>query len=128
MRLRWLGCLSLIASVAFAAPPSTTKKPVVALPGKDARPAPVAAPVGKPAPVSRLAPPSVPHPVAMFLANWTQEGKHEVSFKAVASGTRFFLEDRSGVSVYRFEGSGYVGEIFLPKASLASARKRFSGK
>ena len=78
--------------------------------------------------VSRLAPPSLPHPTAMFLASWSQEGKREVSFKAVASGTRFFVEDRTGVSVYRFDGSGYAGEIFLPKATLATARKRFAGK
>ena len=128
MRLHWFGSLTLIASVALAAPPSTAKKPAVALPGKEARPAAAAAPVARAAPVSRFAPPSVPHPTAMFLASWSQEGKHDVSFKAAASGTRFFIEDRTGVSVYQFDGSGYVGEMFLPKATLATARKRFGGK
>ena len=60
----------------------------------------------------------------MFLANWSQDGKREVSFKAAAIGTRFLLQDTSGVTVYRFDGSGYVGETFLPGASLRSAKKR----
>ena len=64
----------------------------------------------------------------MFLANWSQEGKRSITFKATAIGTRLFLEDPSGVTVYRFDGSGYLSEAFLAGSNLASAAKRYPAK
>lgn len=128
MRLRCFGLLVPIAFLAlavFASPPSTgrgTPSPkVIAVRPRAKTPAPSLT-------TSKLAPLSVPHPTAMFLAAWSQDGGRDVSFKASAVGTRFFLEDRSGVSVYRFDGNGYVGELFLPKANLALAKRRFHMK
>ncbi len=121
MRFLWLApSLFLIVAWTSPSPQAGSKspaalKPAISAPGRSA-PAPI---------TSKLAPPSIPHPVAMFLANWSQEGKRNVAFKATAIGTRLFLEDPSGVTVYRFDGGGYVSETFLFKANLASARKKY---
>ncbi|MEO6260784.1 MAG: hypothetical protein ABIP63_10555 [Thermoanaerobaculia bacterium] len=124
MRFLWLAP-SLFLIVAWTSPspdvrskPPAASKPAISAPGRSA-PAPM---------TSKLAPSSIPHPVAMFLANWSQEGKRNVAFKAMAMGTRFFIEDPSGVTDYRFDGGGYLSEAFLSKANLASARKKYPAK
>lgn len=122
MRFRWLVPALWFTAIALAAAPPSPSRP-----GAASKPA--AAVRAKPArPVSKLAPPSVPHPTAMFLANWSQEGKRSITFKATAIGTRLFLEDPSGVTVYRFDGSGYLSEAFLAGSNLASAAKRYPAK
>lgn len=77
-----------------------------------------------------VAPPEVPHPVAMFLSTLSSSGKQRISFKAAASGHRFFFEEAAGVTVYIYDdkGNGYRKETFLRSASLASAMKRYAGK
>jgi len=75
-----------------------------------------------------IAPPTLPHPVAMFLANLSSGGKQRVTFKAAASGTHFFFEESAGVTVYVFDGGGYRKETFLKSATLASAMKRYGSK
>ena len=122
MRFRWLTPALWFTAIALAAAPPSPSRPGRA-------PKATAAVRAKPArPASKLAPSSVPHPTAMFLANWSQEGKRSVTFKATAIGTRLFLEDPSGVTVYRFDGSGYVSEAFLAGSNLSSAAKRYPAK
>jgi len=75
-----------------------------------------------------VAPPTVPHPIAMFLATLSSGGKQKVTFKAAAAGTRFFFEESAGVTVYVYDGSGYRKETFLKSATLASAMKRYGAK
>lgn len=73
-----------------------------------------------------VAPPSLPHPVAMFLANLSNEGKQKITFKAAAIGTRFFFEDAAGVTVYGYDGnSGYRRETFLKGYTLSRALKKY---
>ena len=80
------------------------------------------------APSKSVAPSTVPHPVAMFLSSLSAGGKQQVTFKAAASGTRFFFEEPAGVTVYIFNGDGYRKETFLRSATLASAMKRYGSK
>jgi hypothetical protein len=88
-----------------------------------------AAPPPKPKTVAQpklVAPASMPHPVAMFLANLCNDGKKKISFKAAAIGTRFFFEEDSGVTVYAFDGnSAYTKETFLKGYTLAKALKKY---
>ena len=86
-----------------------------------------AAPKPKTAPQPKVvAPASMPHPVAMFLANLCGDGKNKVSFKAAAIGTRFFFEEDAGVTVYDFDGNaGYRKETFLKGYSLSKAMKKY---
>lgn len=80
-----------------------------------------------PAPPKVVAPPSMPHPVAMFLANLCSDGKRKVSFKAAAVGTRFFFEEDSGVTVYAFDGTAaYRKETFLKGYTLPRALKKYA--
>ena len=72
-----------------------------------------------------IAPDAVAHPIALFLSELSREGKRTVTFKASAVGTRFFFEEPTGVTVYRFDNGRYVKEKFLPGARLASAMKRY---
>jgi len=80
------------------------------------------------APAKPVAPPAVPHPVAMFLSSLSSGGKQKVTFKAAASGTHFFFEEPSGVTVYVFDGDGYRKEAFLKSGTIASAMKRYGSK
>ncbi len=75
-----------------------------------------------------VAPPAVPHPVAMFLANLSSDGKQRVTFKAAAAGTYFFFEEAAGVTVYVYDGTGYRKEAFLRAAKLETAAKRYKVK
>lgn len=73
-----------------------------------------------------VAPATLPHPVAMFLANLSADGKQRVTFKAAAIGTRFFFEEPTGVTVYGYDGdSGYRKETFLRGYTLAKALKKY---
>ena len=73
-----------------------------------------------------IAPPSFPHPVALFLSDLSNDGKRQVTFRASAMGTRFFFEERSGVTVYRFVNGVYVKEAFLLGVKLQSAMKKYA--
>jgi hypothetical protein len=72
-----------------------------------------------------VAPAAVAHPIALFLNDLSAEGKRQVTFRASALGTRFYFEEPSGVTVYRFADGQYVKEIFLPGVNLAIAMKRY---
>ncbi len=72
-----------------------------------------------------VAPEVLSHSIALFLNELSDDGKRQVTFKASAVGTRFFFEEASGVTVYRFANGRYVKEKFLPGTRLASAMKRF---
>jgi hypothetical protein len=69
----------------------------------------------------------VPHPTAMFLASLSGDGRHQVTFKAAAMGTRFFFEEASGVTVYNFDGVGYRKLTFLKGFTLTKAIKKYAG-
>ena len=73
-----------------------------------------------------LAPPTLPHPIAMFLANISNEGKQKITFKATAIGTHFFFEEPGGVTVYAYDGNDeYRKETFLKGYTLAKALKKY---
>jgi hypothetical protein len=82
-----------------------------------------AAPPPKP-----LAPDAIPHPMALYLAQLSADGKKSVTFKATAVGTRFFLEEPAGVTVYAYDGSGYRKTEFLKGFTLAKALKKYGVK
>jgi hypothetical protein len=71
-----------------------------------------------------IAPEAISHPIALFLNELSNDGKRQVTFKASAIGTRFYFEEASGVTVYRFANGRYVKEKYLPGARLASAIRR----
>ncbi|MEA2338651.1 MAG: hypothetical protein QOE82_2658 [Thermoanaerobaculia bacterium] len=77
-------------------------------------------------PPKTIAPPTIPHPIAMYLQSLSKDGKQQVTFRASALGTRFFLEEASGVTVYLYDESvGYKKEAFLKGATLARAMKKY---
>lgn len=73
------------------------------------------------------APAALPHQIALFLATLSDDGARTVTFKAVARDKFFFLEEPSGVTVYRWENGGYVKAEFLRASTLAKAIKRHKG-
>lgn len=73
-----------------------------------------------------IAPPALAHPTALFLSELSAEGSRQVTFKALAVGTRFFFEEQSGVTVYRFVDGQYVREAFHAGLRLPSVLKRYS--
>jgi len=77
-------------------------------------------------PPKSVAPEVLPHPTAMFLAGLCGDGRHTVTFKAAAMGTHFFFEEKSGVTVYSFDGHGYRRLAFLKGYTLSRAIKRFA--
>lgn len=77
-------------------------------------------------PVATIAPSEVPHAIAQFLRTLSKDGGRSVTFKASASGTHFFFEEASGVTVYRFVNGKYVQQSFLPGAKLGTAVKRYA--
>jgi hypothetical protein len=83
---------------------------------------------GAPKKSSAVAPSLVPHPIAMFLDQLCNNGKKQITFKASAVGTRFFFEEPSGVTVYRFVNGEYVKESFLAGSKLGSAMKRYPSR
>jgi hypothetical protein len=75
-----------------------------------------------------VAPDVLPHSIALFLGSLCNEGGREVRFKARAHGVRFFFEEATGVTVYRFEKGEYVKEEFLRGFTLERAVKRYAQK
>jgi len=90
-----------------------------AAPKKSTKPAP-------PPPPPPAAPDVVPHPIALFLGSLCKSGTRQVTLKATAYGTRFFIEEPTGVTVYRFEKGQYVKEEFMRGSKLAAAQKKYS--
>lgn len=86
-----------------------------------------ASPKKKAAPLP-AAPDVVPHPIALFLSSLSKDGARQVSFRATAVGTRFFLEEPAGVTVYRFDKGRYVKHELLRGITLKTAVKRYEGK
>jgi hypothetical protein len=74
------------------------------------------------------APDAVPHPVALFLGTLSREGARQVTFRATAVGTRFFVEEPVGVTVYRFDKGQYVKQDFIRGITLKTAVKRYERK
>ena len=85
-----------------------------------------AAPARKAAAPASVAPKEMPHPMALFLASLSGDGKQEVRFKATAVGMRFYFEEPTGVTVYVWDNGGYHKEEFLKGMKLAKAVKRYS--
>jgi hypothetical protein len=83
-----------------------------------------AAPKKKPAPT--IAPADIPHSIAQFLRSMSNDGSRTVTFKASASGTRFFFEEASGVTVYRYVNGRYVKEAFVAGNKLPTVVKRYA--
>ena len=79
-------------------------------------------------PPTTIAPADIPHPIAQFLRSLSKDGGRAVTFKASASGTRFFFEEPTGVTVYKYVHGKYVKETFLAGTKLAAATKRYAGK
>jgi hypothetical protein len=85
-----------------------------------------AAPARKPP--ATVAPLALTHPIAQFLRSLSNDGRRPVTFKATAVGMRFFFEETTGVTVYRFEKGEYIKEEFLRGSTLAKAVKRYASK
>lgn len=83
-----------------------------------------AAPKKKPAAV--FAPADIDHSIAQFLRTMSKDGTRTVTFKASATGTRFFFEEASGVTVYRYVNGKYVKETFVAGGKLPGVVKRFA--
>ncbi|HUP61695.1 MAG TPA: hypothetical protein VNA69_14890 [Thermoanaerobaculia bacterium] len=85
-----------------------------------------ATPTKKKASPAPVAPAILPHGHALFLTDLSNDGRRQVVFRANAAGTRFFFEEPSGVTVYRFQSGQYVKEEFLAGARLAAATKKYA--
>ncbi|HEX8616683.1 MAG TPA: hypothetical protein VF911_03760 [Thermoanaerobaculia bacterium] len=108
--MRKFAVLLLILSLsAFAAAPKKTKAKTPAAP-------------------ATIAPADFDHANALFLKELSGSGTRQVTFRATAAGTRFFFEEKSGVTVYRFNGKRYVKETFLRGSTLANAVKQYAGR
>ena len=75
---------------------------------------------------SDIAPEIVPHSFALFLGTLSTNGTRQVTFRARAEGLRFFFEEHTGVTVYRFSNGNYRREEFLRAYSLEQAIKRYA--
>jgi hypothetical protein len=75
-----------------------------------------------------VAPDAIAHSNALFLSSLSNDGSRQVTYKAAAAGTRFFIEERSGVTVYWFDEHGgmYRHQAFLKGYSLAKAMKKYA--
>ena len=87
-----------------------------------------APPKKKAAAPAPLAPDVVPHQIALFLGSLSKDGARQVTFKATAVGTRFFLEEPTGVTIYRYDKGHYVKQEFVKGVTLAKAVKRYADK
>ncbi|HXA19835.1 MAG TPA: hypothetical protein VN380_22820 [Thermoanaerobaculia bacterium] len=77
-------------------------------------------------PPKTIAPATVPHPMAIYLSNLSKAGKQQVTFRAAAVSTHFFLEEPAGVTVYTYDETvGYRKEAFLKGSTLAKAMKKY---
>ncbi|HYK04333.1 MAG TPA: hypothetical protein VE974_21460 [Thermoanaerobaculia bacterium] len=111
--MRKLLLLLLVLTLsAFAAAPKKTTKQKAKTP-----PPPVA-----------VAPAEFTHPMALLLKDLSQGGTRQVTFRATAVGTRFFFEEKAGVTVYRFTSGKYTKETFLRGSTLARAVKQYDGR
>ena len=81
-----------------------------------------------PAAPAPFAPAQIAHPQALFLKQLSKDGARQVTFRATAVGTRFFLEESPGVTVYRFVNGTYVKEEFLRGVKLPAAVKKYSSR
>ena len=81
-----------------------------------------------PQPPPPVAPDALPHSIALFLGSLCNEGGREVRFKARAHGVRFYFEEPTGVTVYRFLKGEYVKEEFLSGFTLERAVERYAQK
>ena len=81
-----------------------------------------------PPPPVPAAPDMVPHSIALFLGGLSKDGTKQVTFRATAIGTRFFIEEPTGVTVYRFDKGLYVKEAFLRNTNLAAAKKKYPAR
>jgi hypothetical protein len=75
-----------------------------------------------------LAPDDIAHPMALFLRSLSRDGARTVTFRASATGTHFFLEEPSGVTVYRYANGHYLKETFLGGTKLEPAMKKYVKK
>jgi hypothetical protein len=103
-----------------AAPKTTQKAPSKKTPSKSAK---KSAPKVAPKP---LAPDTVAHPIALFLSQMCGDGKKRVTFKASAVGTRFFIEEPTGVTIYGFDGTAYRKESFVKGSTIDKVLKRYA--
>ena len=87
-----------------------------------------AAPKKKSTPPPPAAPDVVPHSIALFLGSLCKDGSRQITFRAQAMGTRFFIEEPTGVTVYRYDRGHYVKEEFLKGVKLAAAMKKHAQK
>jgi hypothetical protein len=87
-----------------------------------------AAPKKKSTPPAPAAPDVVPHSIALFLGSLSKDGARAVTFKATAIGTRFFIEEPTGVTIYRYDKGHYVKQEFVRGMTLAAAMKKFGGR
>jgi hypothetical protein len=86
----------------------------------------LAAPPPKAIVPKTIAPATIPHPMALYLSGMSNEGAKQVTFRATAVGTHFFLEEPAGVTVYNYDETvGYRKETFLKGYTLAKALKRY---
>jgi hypothetical protein len=74
------------------------------------------------------APDVVPHSIALFLGSLCKDGSRQITFRAQAMGTRFYLEEPTGVTVYRYDRGHYVKDEFLKGVKLAAAMKKHGQK
>jgi hypothetical protein len=81
-----------------------------------------------PPPPAPTAPDVVPHSMALFLKSLCKDGTRQVTFRANAVGTRFFIEEPTGVTVYRFDKGQYVKDEFMRGAKLAAALKKYPAR
>jgi len=81
-----------------------------------------------PPPPAPTAPDTVPHSMALFLKSLCKDGTRQITFRANAVGTRFFIEEPTGVTVYRYDKGQYVKEEFMRSAKLAAALKKYPAK
>ena len=87
-----------------------------------------AAPKKKSTPLPAAAPDVVPHSIALFLGSLCKDGSRQITFRAQAMGTRFYIEEPAGVTVYRYDRGHYVKEEFLKGVKLAAAMKKHAQK
>lgn len=73
-----------------------------------------------------VAPAEVPHAMAQFLRTLSKDGKRTVTFKATAIGTRFFIEEPTGVTVYRYLDGNYIKEAYVKGGKLPAVMKRYA--
>jgi hypothetical protein len=78
-----------------------------------------------PAPPPAAAPDAIPHDIALFLDALSHSGKRRVTLRAEALGTRFFIEEPAGVTVYAWSGGQYKKDAFLAGATLAKAVAKY---